>query len=453
MLDLPALDQTQELEIEAPESGAEIQTSLGTVCVVGLGYVGLPVAVEFGKVRPTVGYDLSSKKVHNLLQHNDTTGEVSSDELQMAKHLVCTDSPEKIREADFIIVAVPTPVNEARQPDFSPLESASRTVGKYMKAGATVVYESTVYPGATEEICVPILEKCSGMRWKQDFHVGYSPERINPGDKEHTFTKILKVVAGDDAETLEKVADLYASVVKAGVFRASSIKVAEAAKVIENSQRDINIAFVNELSIIFDRLGIDTHEVLEAAGTKWNFLKFKPGLVGGHCIGVDPYYLTHKAELAGYHPDVILAGRRINDGMGAHVARKTIQQMIHQGRSILGARVNILGLTFKENCKDIRNTKVIDVIRELEEFGVECYVHDPEADFDETLHEYGIRLRTWEQLPAADATILAVAHRAFTEMPVAAMLEKTVKRGCFIQVKPVFDHAAFTREGVRAWRL
>jgi UDP-N-acetyl-D-galactosamine dehydrogenase len=322
-----------------------------------------------------------------------------------------------------------------------------------MKAGATVIYESTVYPGATEEICVPILEKCSGMRWKQDFHVGYSPERINPGDKEHTFTKILKVVAGDDAGTLEKVAGLYASVVKAGVYRASSIKVAEAAKVIENSQRDINIAFVNELSIIFDRLGIDTHEVLEAAGTKWNFLKFKPGLVGGHCIGVDPYYLTHKAELAGYHPDVILAGRRINDGMGAHVARKTIQQMIHQGRSILGARVNILGLTFKEDCKDIRNTKVIDVIRELEEFGVECYVHDPEADFDDTLHEYGIRLRTWDELPAADATILAVAHKAFVEMPVAKMLEKTVKRGCFIQVKPVFEQAAFTREGVRAWRL
>ncbi|MEO7743021.1 MAG: nucleotide sugar dehydrogenase [Usitatibacter sp.] len=453
MLDLSVLDPNQAIDFDARSAAADPQPALGTVCIVGLGYVGLPVAVEFGKVRPTVGYDLSSKKVNNLLQHNDTTGEVPGEELRKATQLLCTDSAEKIREADFIIVAVPTPVNDARQPDFGPLESASRTVGKYMKAGATVIYESTVYPGATEEICVPILERCSGMRWKQDFHVGYSPERINPGDKEHTFTKILKVVSGDDAETLEKVADLYASVVKAGVYRASSIKVAEAAKVIENTQRDLNIAFVNELAIIFDRLGIDTHEVLKAAGTKWNFLNFKPGLVGGHCIGVDPFYLTHKAELAGYHPEVILAGRRINDGMGPYVARKTIQQMIHQGRNILGAKVNILGLTFKENCKDIRNTKVIDVIRELEEFGVECYVHDPEADFDDTLHEYGIRLRTWDELPAADATILAVAHRAFTEMPVAKMLDKTVKRGCFIQVKPVFDHAAFTREGVRAWRL
>jgi UDP-N-acetyl-D-glucosamine/UDP-N-acetyl-D-galactosamine dehydrogenase len=453
MLEMPVLDQSQPIDLDARTPAAEPEQAMGTVCVVGLGYVGLPVAVEFGKLRPTVGYDLSAKKIHNLKRHFDATGEVPAEELRQAQHLLCTDDPEKIREADFIIVAVPTPVNDARQPDFSPLESASRTVGKHMKAGATVVYESTVYPGATEEICVPILERCSGMRWKQDFHVGYSPERINPGDKEHSFSRILKVVSGDDAETLEKVADLYASVVKAGVYRASSIKVAEAAKVIENTQRDLNIAFVNELAIIFDRLGIDTHEVLSAASTKWNFLDFKPGLVGGHCIGVDPYYLTHKAELAGYHPEVILAGRRINDGMGPHVARKTIQQMIYQGRNILGAKVNILGLTFKENCKDIRNTKVIDVIRELEEFGVECYVHDPEADFDETLHEYGIRLRTWEQLPAADATILAVAHKRFTELTPAAIMEKTVKRGCFVQVKPVFDPAAFTREGVRVWRL
>ncbi|HYC36427.1 MAG TPA: nucleotide sugar dehydrogenase [Usitatibacter sp.] len=453
MLELPAFDTALALDSDVRAPATDVPQTLGTVCVVGLGYVGLPVAVEFGKVRPTVGYDLSTKKVNNLRQYNDPTGEVSGDELQMATRLACTDDPEKIREADYIIVAVPTPVNDARQPDFSPLESASRTVGKYMKAGAIVVYESTVYPGATEEICVPILERCSGMRWKQDFHVGYSPERINPGDKEHTFTKILKVVSGDDAETLEKVADLYASVVKAGVYRASSIKVAEAAKVIENTQRDLNIAFVNELSIIFDRLGIDTHEVLKAAGTKWNFLNFKPGLVGGHCIGVDPYYLTHKAELAGYHPEVILAGRRINDNMGPHVARKTIQQMIHQGRNILGAKVNILGLTFKENCKDIRNSKVIDVIRELREFGCECHVHDPEADFDETLHEYGIRLESWEQLPAADATILAVAHRSFTELTPAQILQKIVKRGCFVQVKPVFDPEAFTREGVRAWRL
>jgi UDP-N-acetyl-D-galactosamine dehydrogenase len=429
------------------------QQTLPVVCVVGLGYVGLPVAVAFGKERNTIGFDISAKKVWRLKQHDDVTGEVSQDELQSASRLAITDNPEEIRKADFVIIAVPTPVNDARQPDFSPLEGASRLVGKYLKPGATVIYESTVYPGTTEEICVPILERCSGMRWKQDFHVGYSPERINPGDKEHTFTKILKVVSGDDAATLDKVADLYASVVKAGVYKASSIKVAEAAKVIENTQRDLNIAFVNELAIIFDRLGIDTNEVLTAAGTKWNFLPFRPGLVGGHCIGVDPYYLTYKAELAGYHPEVILAGRRINDGMGPYIARKTIQQMIHQGRNILGAKVNILGLTFKENCKDIRNSKVIDVIRELEEFGVECYVHDPEADPDETLHEYGIKLRSWEELPAADAAILAVAHKSFVEMPPAAILEKIVRQGCFVQVKAAIDPAAFRREGVRVWRL
>ena len=441
------------LEMSVSQTPPESSSHLGTVCVVGLGYVGLPVAVEFGKQRPTVGYDLSARKIHDLRRFRDPTGEVSSDELQLAKMLTVTDDPEQIRAADYIIVAVPTPVNEARQPDFSPLESASKIVGKHMKAGAIVVYESTVYPGATEEICVPILERCSGMRWKQDFHVGYSPERINPGDKEHTFTKILKVVSGDDAPTLAKVADLYASVVKAGVYRASTIKVAEAAKVIENTQRDLNIAFVNELSIIFDRLGIDTHEVLNAASTKWNFLNFRPGLVGGHCIGVDPYYLTHKAELAGYHPEVILTGRRINDGMGPYVARKAIQQMIHQGRNILGAKVNILGLTFKENCKDIRNSKVIDVIRELEEFGVECHVHDPEADPDETMHEYGIKLRAWDELPQADALILAVAHKSFLALPTSAFLEKIVKQGCLVQVKAALDPAAFQREGVRVWRL
>jgi UDP-N-acetyl-D-glucosamine/UDP-N-acetyl-D-galactosamine dehydrogenase len=426
---------------------------LPTVAVVGLGYVGLPVAVEFGKQRLTIGFDLASKKVARLKQFDDATGEVSADELRAAHRLVVTEDPEQIRLADFVIIAVPTPVNDARQPDFSPLESASRIVGKHLKAGATVIYESTVYPGTTEEICVPILERCSGMRWKQDFHVGYSPERINPGDKEHCFSKITKVVSGDDAATLERVGDLYASVVKAGVFRASSIKVAEAAKVIENTQRDLNIAFVNELAIIFDKLGIDTQEVLQAAGTKWNFLPFRPGLVGGHCIGVDPYYLTYRAELAGYHPEVILAGRRINDGMGPYIARKTVQQMIHQGRNILGAKVNILGLTFKENCKDIRNSKVIDVIRELEQFGCETFVHDPHADADETLHEYGIRLRTWDELPAADALILAVAHEPFLKLPTSAYLEKIVRQGCLVQVKAALDPAAFRREGVRVWRL
>src|SRR4029078_9819667 len=291
----------------------------------------------------------------------------------------------------------------ARTPALWRLESASEAVGRYMKPGAIVVYESTGYPGATEEVCVPILEKASGMRWKQDFHVGYSPERINPGDKKHTFTKILKVVSGDDAETLEKVAELYGSVVTAGVYKAASIRVAEAAKVIENTQRDINIAFVNELAIIFEKMGLDTVEVLKAAGTKWNFLGFRPGLVGGHCIGVDPYYLTHKAELLGHHPEVILAGRRINDMMGQHIARKTIQQMIHAGRNIKGARVHILGLTFKEDVPDIRNSKVIDIVRELHECGVQTYVHDPLASAEEALVEYGLRLCPWNDLPAADA--------------------------------------------------
>jgi UDP-N-acetyl-D-galactosamine dehydrogenase len=319
-----------------------------------------------------------------------------------------------------------------------------------MKRGATVIYESTVYPGCTEEVCVPILEKSSGLRWRQDFHVGYSPERINPGDKEHVFTKILKVVSADDRETLEQVAALYGSVVKAGVYRAPSIKVAEAAKVIENTQRDLNIAFVNELAIIFERLGIDTHEVLKAAGTKWNFLPFRPGLVGGHCIGVDPYYLTHKAELAGYHPEVILAGRRINDGMGPYLARKTVQQMIHAGRNIKGARVNVLGLTFKENVPDIRNSKVIDIIRELHEFGVETYVHDPLVAADDALHEYGVRLADWDGLPAADALILAVAHKEFLNLPLA---QKVVRNGCLIDVKSALDAEAYQREGLRVWRL
>jgi UDP-N-acetyl-D-galactosamine dehydrogenase len=449
MLDLHAIIDDSAIVSEAPC----VEADLPTVCVVGLGYVGLPVAVAFGKARPTVGYDLSSKKVRNLKRHEDVTGEVSAEELREAHLLDVTDDPAEIKRADFIIVAVPTPVNAARQPDLSPLESASRIVGKHMKPGATVVFESTVYPGATEEVCVPILERCSGMRWKQDFHVGYSPERINPGDKQHSFTKILKVVSGDDEATLHKVADLYASVVEAGVYEAPTIRVAEAAKVIENTQRDLNIAFVNELSIIFDKMGIDTHEVLKAAGTKWNFLNFKPGLVGGHCIGVDPYYLTHKAELTGYHPEVILAGRRINDGMGPYVARKAVQQMIHQGRNILGAKVNVLGLTFKEDCKDIRNSKVIDVVHELQQFGCEVFVHDPEADPDETLHEYGIKLRSWDELPAADCTILAVAHKQYLAKKPEEIMKTIVRQGCLVQVKPAFDADAFKREGVRVWRL
>jgi UDP-N-acetyl-D-glucosamine/UDP-N-acetyl-D-galactosamine dehydrogenase len=426
---------------------------LPNVAVVGLGYVGLPVAVAFGKERPTIGYDLARKRIENLRHMVDATGEVSTTELMAANHFRATAQPGELAQADFIIVAVPTPINAARQPDLAPLQLASETVGSHMKPGAIVIYESTVYPGCTEEVCVPVLEKHSGMRWRQDFHVGYSPERINPGDREHTFTKIVKVVSGDDADTLEKVAQLYASVVKAGVYRAPSIKVAEAAKVIENTQRDLNIAFVNELAIIFEKLGLDTAEVLQAAGTKWNFLPFRPGLVGGHCIGVDPYYLTHKAELAGYHPEVILAGRRINDGMGGHIARKTVQQMIHAGRNIKGARVNILGLTFKENMPDIRNSKVIDIIRELQDFGVETYVHDPYVSAEDAILTYGVRLVAWEELPAADALVLAVAHQRFLEIPVARYLQKIVPHGCLIDVKSVFDPTPFRREGIGVWRL
>src|SRR3954469_9494870 len=442
---------SEVLELKIAE--VDVPAALPTVAVVGLGYVGLPVAVEFGKCRATVGYDLSKKRIENLRHMVDATGEVSSAELMASRRLRATSYPSELAEADFIIVAVPTPINAARQPDLSPLESASETVGRYMKPGATVVYESTVYPGATEEVCVPILEKASGMRWRQDFHVGYSPERINPGDKTHTFTQIQKVVSGDDAATLDKVADLYASVVTAGVYRASSIRVAEAAKVIQNTQRDINIAFVHQPSIIFEKMGLDTNEVLKAASTKWNFLPFKPGLVGGHCIGVDPYYLTHKAELLGHHPEVILAGRRINDSMGSHIARKTVQQMIHAGRNIKGARVNVLGLTFKEDVPDIRNSKVIDIIRELQEFGVETFVHDPAASADDALHEYGVRLTEWDALPAADAMILAVGHSKFLEMPTAALTRKVVRSGCIIDVKSVLDAAALRREGLRVWRL
>jgi UDP-N-acetyl-D-galactosamine dehydrogenase len=439
--------------LEQLEVHESVEAALPTVAVVGLGYVGLPVAVAFAKKRPTIGYDLSRKRIENLRHMVDPTGEVATAELMQAKHLRATAYPAEIEQADFIIVAVPTPINSARQPDLGPLESASEVVGRYMKPGAIVIYESTVYPGATEEVCVPLLEKHSGMRWRQDFHVGYSPERINPGDREHKFTRILKVVAGDDDETLDKVAALYSSVVEPGVYKAPSIRVAEAAKVIENTQRDLNIAFVNELAIIFEKLGLDTMEVLKAAGTKWNFLPFKPGLVGGHCIGVDPYYLTHKAELVGYHPEVILAGRRINDGMGSHIARKAVQQMIHAGRNIKGARVNILGLTFKEDVPDIRNSKVIDVIRELHEFGVETFVHDPAASAEEALHEYGVRLCAWDDLPAADALILTVAHRAFTQRPVEEYLRKIVRQGCVIDVKSVLDAQAFRRAGLRVWRL
>lgn len=426
---------------------------MSTVAVVGLGYVGLPLAVEFGKKHETIGYDLSAEKIDQYRRHVDPTGEVSSDELRAARRLHVTNDPAEIAKADFIVVAVPTPVDEAHQPDFSPLVGASRTVGKHMKRGAIVVYESTVYPGATEEVCIPVLEQQSGMRWKKDFHVGYSPERINPGDKEHTLTRIVKVVSGDTPETLEAVAELYGSVITAGVHRASGIKVAEAAKVIENTQRDLNIALMNELAIIFDRIGIDTLEVLQAAGTKWNFLPFRPGLVGGHCIGVDPYYLTHKAEMLGYHPQVILAGRRINDGMGKFIAEQTIKQMIQAGSHVKGAKVNVLGLTFKEDVPDLRNSRVIDVINELRTFGVEVHVHDPVPVQHEAKHEYGIDLVGWEDLPAAEAIVAAVAHKPFLAMSPKDFSKKLAKGGCFVDVKSRFDAQALRAAGMNVWRL
>ncbi|WP_079419821.1 nucleotide sugar dehydrogenase [Thiomonas intermedia] len=423
------------------------------VAVVGLGYVGLPLAVEFGKKYRTIGFDLSVEKIAAYCKHVDPTGEVSQENLRQATLLEPTTDASKLKEADFVIVAVPTPVDEAHNPDFSPLVGASTSVGKYLKPGAIVVYESTVYPGATEEICVPILEKQSGLKWKKDFFVGYSPERINPGDKEHTLTRIVKVVSGDTAETLDTVAEVYSAVITAGVHRAQSIKVAEAAKVIENTQRDLNIALMNELSLIFHRIGIDTLEVLKAAGTKWNFLPFRPGLVGGHCIGVDPYYLTHKADMLGYHPQVILAGRRINDGMGKYIAEQTIKQMSQAGLPIKGSDVIVLGLTFKEDCPDLRNSKVIDVIRELASYGVNVLVHDPIADAGEAMHEYGVQLTPWAELPRAQAVVAAVAHQAYQEMSVQQTLDKLQPSGIFMDIKCQYDAAALESQGAKVWRL
>ncbi|MFN7694976.1 MAG: nucleotide sugar dehydrogenase [Burkholderiales bacterium] len=424
-----------------------------TLAVIGLGYVGLPLVVEFGKQMRTIGFDIAQHKVDACLKGTDPSRELSDEQMAEAKHAVYTSDAKMLGEADIIIVAVPTPVDEAHIPDFKPLIGSSTSAGRNLKKGAIVVYESTVYPGATEEVCIPVLERESGLKWKQDFFVGYSPERINPGDKEHTLTKILKIVSGDTPETLDAVAKLYERIVIPGVHRASSIKAAEAAKVIENTQRDLNIALMNELAIIFDKIGIDTSEVLEAAGTKWNFLKFKPGLVGGHCIGVDPYYLTHKAEMLGYHPQVILAGRRINDGMAKFIAEQTIKQMIAAGSHIKGARVNVLGLTFKENCGDLRNSKVIDIIRELESYGVDVFVTDPQAESEEAMHEYGVRLTPWNDLPKADAIVAAVSHREFVAMGVGELTSKLLPQGVFVDVKAAFDSRALSALGLRVWRL
>jgi UDP-N-acetyl-D-glucosamine/UDP-N-acetyl-D-galactosamine dehydrogenase len=424
-----------------------------TVAVVGLGYVGLPLAVEFGKRYATIGFDLSQAKVDAYRRRVDPTGEVSERNFASAERLEVTTDAAQLKRADFVVVAVPTPVDDAHQPDFGPLLGASEAVGRNLRPGATVVFESTVYPGATEEICVPVIERHSAMKWKRDFFVGYSPERINPGDREHTLTRITKLVSGDTPQTLERVADMYSSIITAGVHRASSIKVAEAAKVIENTQRDLNIALMNELALIFHKIGIDTTEVLAAAGTKWNFLPFRPGLVGGHCIGVDPYYLTHKADKLGYHPQVILAGRRINDGMGKYVAEQTVKQMIQSGFPVKAAKISVLGLTFKENCPDLRNSRVIDVIAELRSYGADVHVHDPVADAGEAMHEYGVTLAPWESLPRSHALVLAVAHRAFAERPIDDLMAKLEPGGLFVDVKCQADAAALRERGISVWRL
>ena len=424
-----------------------------TVGVVGLGYVGLPLAVEFAKRYTTIGLDLSAARVDAVRRHVDPTGELTVKELEAAVHLNATTDPAALKEADFIVVAVPTPVDEAHAPDFAPLVGASTSVGMNLKRGATVVFESTVYPGATEEVCIPLIEKHSGLTWQRDFFVGYSPERINPGDREHSLTTIVKVVSGDSPRTLDLVAEMYASIIKAGVHKVASIKVAEAAKVIENTQRDINIALVNELSLICHRIGIDTTEVLQAAGTKWNFLPFRPGLVGGHCIGVDPYYLTHKAEMLGYHPQVILAGRRINDGMGKYIAEQTVKCMINAGQTVKGGDAVVLGLTFKENCPDLRNSKVIDVIRELQTYGLTVHVHDPVASVDDARREYGIELVAWDDLPCAGAIVSAVSHRELLQRPIDQLLEKLLRGGVYADVKCTADRRELENRGARVWRL
>ena len=391
------------------------------LAIIGLGYVGLPLAVEFGKRFATIGFDINKARIEELRDKRDHTLEVSPEELSAATRLSFADRLEDLAACDVYIVTVPTPVDAAKRPDLTPLIRASETVGRTLRAGNVVVYESTVYPGATEEVCVPILERVSGLAFNVDFFCGYSPERINPGDKQHRVTTIVKVTSGSTPDTADFVDRLYASIVTAGTHKASSIKVAEAAKVIENTQRDLNIALVNELALIFNRLGIDTIDVLEAAGTKWNFLPFRPGLVGGHCIGVDPYYLTHKAQQTGYHPEVILAGRRINDGMGPYIADQVVRLMAKRGISLVGARVLILGLAFKENCRDVRNTRVVDIITELRQYHVHVDVHDPWIDAAEAQHEYGISTVAAPEAGSYDAVILAVAHREFVELGAAGV--------------------------------
>jgi len=434
---------------------ADLLTGRSRLAVVGLGYVGLPLAVALGRKFPIIGYDISVGKIEELGHGIDHTGEVSPDQMEGAR-IEFTADPSRLAEAAFFIVTVPTPIDGHRRPDLGPLKAASTDIGRHLSRGAIVVFESTVYPGATEEICLPILEKESGLVGGRDFKIGYSPERINPGDKVHSLEKVVKVVAGQDPKTLETVADLYQTVVAAGIHRVSSIKVAEAAKVIENTQRDLNVALMNELALIFNRLGISTREVLEAAGTKWNFLPFSPGLVGGHCIGVDPYYLTFKAEEIGYHPKVILAGRQINDGMGKYVAEMAVKKLIEADKAVKGSRLLILGLTFKENVPDIRNTKVIDIVTELNTYGVEGLVCDPVADPEEVRTAYGFDLVDWRHVEPLDGVIWAVAHDAFRVIGPADLnhLCRNGKgSGVVCDVKSLLDRAAIEAQGLIYWSL
>lgn len=405
------------------------------VAIIGLGYVGLPLAIAFGRLFPTVGLDINTQRIDALRQGCDASGEASAEELASAQHLYLTANAEDLRDCNVFIITVPTPVDAARRPDLEPLRLASEAVGQRLKHGDIVIYESTVYPGCTEEFCLPILERVSGLHLHEDFHLGYSPERINPGDKQRRLPDVIKVTSGSSPEAARFVDDLYRRIIHAGTHLASSIRVAEAAKVIENTQRDVNIALVNELAILFHRLGLDTTEVLQAAGSKWNFLPFRPGLVGGHCIGVDPYYLTYKAQQIGYHPEMILAGRRINDGMGAHVAQRVIKLLGQRGFQLKGARVLILGFTFKENCPDIRNTRVIDMVHELRDYGLNVVIHDPTAHADEVMHEYGETLA--ETLPEElfAAVIVAVAHQAFMTLGAKGLRKLCLPHGVLFDVK------------------
>lgn len=425
-----------------------------TIAVIGMGYVGLPLAVEFGKTRSVIGFDINDKRISELNRHEDSTLEVSKEELAKAKNLKFSSQSDDLKGAQVFIIAVPTPIDKANRPNLSPLIKATKIVGKLLKKGDVVIYESTVYPGCTEEECIPVLEKISDLKFNQDFYCGYSPERINPGDKVNTLTKIKKITSGSTPDIADAIDHLYASIISAGTFKASSIQVAEAAKVIENTQRDLNIALVNELSVLFDRLGIDTIEVLEAAGTKWNFLPFRPGMVGGHCIGVDPYYLTYKAEEIGYHPQIIASGRRMNDNMARYAARNVIKLMLRNGIDVSKSKVGVLGVTFKENCPDIRNSKVVDLIKELENWGVETLVTDPYANPDETMQEYGLKLLDLNKFSKVDALIIAVGHNAYRNMKLSE-LKKMLKsdKPVLADLKAIYDRNEASKLGMSIFRF